>query len=87
MTTIATLVSLKGRRALVTDAAVGIGRVTAQTLAELGAYLILVDRLGTHYASLPQEIEEQWRSGVPAAYAALKGGFWTGVSSRALAAF
>ena len=52
--------SLKGRRALITGAAGGIGRVIAQTLAELGADLLLVDRPGSIYGSLTQEIEHDW---------------------------
>lgn len=61
MTTIAKLMSLKGRRALITGAAGRIGRVIAQTLAELGADLLLVDRPGSNYGSLIQEIERDWR--------------------------
>jgi len=38
------LMSLKGRRALITGAAGGLGIVIAETLAELGCDLILVDR-------------------------------------------
>ena len=49
MTTVARLMSLKGRRALITGAAGHIGRVIAQTLAELGADLLLVDLPGSKY--------------------------------------
>jgi len=55
---------LKGRRALITGATGGIGRVISQTLAELGADLLLVDRPGSVYAPLIQEIERAWNVGV-----------------------
>ncbi len=57
MKTIAELMDMKGRRALITGATGGIGRVIAQTLAELGADLILVDRPGSDYAPLASEIK------------------------------
>lgn len=57
MKTIAELMSLQGRRAMVTGATGGIGRVIAHTLAELGAELILVDRPGSDYAQLTEELE------------------------------
>lgn len=60
MTTVAQLMSLKGRRALITGAAGNIGRVIAQTLAELGADLLLVDKPGADYGSLVQETEHDW---------------------------
>jgi NAD(P)-dependent dehydrogenase (short-subunit alcohol dehydrogenase family) len=41
---IQSLVNLKGRRAMVTGAAGGLGKVIAETLAELGSDLVLVDR-------------------------------------------
>jgi len=44
VTTFRELSNLKGRRALITGAAGNLGRVMAETLAELGADLILVDR-------------------------------------------
>lgn len=56
--------SLKGRRALITGAAGGIGRVIAQTLAELGADVLLVDRPGIDCGPLVQEIENDWRATV-----------------------
>lgn len=44
MSRLAQLGNLRGRRALVTGAAGHIGRVMAETLAEMGADLVLVDR-------------------------------------------
>jgi NAD(P)-dependent dehydrogenase (short-subunit alcohol dehydrogenase family) len=60
MTTIKTLMNLSGRRALITGAAGGLGRVMAQTLAELGADLVLLDRPNTHLAELANELTEAW---------------------------
>lgn len=60
MTTIAELMSLRGRRALITGAAGGIGRVIAQTLAELGADLLLVDRPGADFGPVTGGIEGRW---------------------------
>src|SRR5687768_10024861 len=57
--TIAELASLEGRRALVTGAAGNIGRVIAQTLAELGADLVLVDRPGSSYDVVLREVGER----------------------------
>lgn len=57
MRTIAELMDMKGRRALITGATGGIGRVIALTLAELGAELILVDRPGSDYEQLAGEIK------------------------------
>ncbi len=56
MTSFAELMNLEGRRALITGATGGIGRVIAQTLAELGADLLLVDRPGSDYGTLAQEL-------------------------------
>jgi len=60
MTTIAGLMKLKGRRALVTGAAGGIGGVICQTLAELGAELVLVDRPGSDCAPLADTLKRDW---------------------------
>jgi NAD(P)-dependent dehydrogenase (short-subunit alcohol dehydrogenase family) len=58
------LSDLSGRRALVTGAAGGIGRVMAQTLAELGADLVLVDRPGAVYEAIAGQAAEDRRVAV-----------------------
>ena len=50
------LMSLKGRRALITGANGHIGRIIALTLAELEADLILIDQHGSDYKKLINEI-------------------------------
>ena len=60
MTTIKALMNLKGRRALITGATGGLGKVMADTLAELGADLILVDRLGSDFQSLAETLNQRW---------------------------
>ncbi len=60
MITVAKLMSLEGRRALITGGAGNIARVFAQTLAELGASLLLVDRPNAEYGTLIRDIERQW---------------------------
>lgn len=60
MTTVNALMTLKGRRALITGAAGGLGRVMAQTLAELGADLILLDRPDSPLVALTEELKKAW---------------------------
>jgi NAD(P)-dependent dehydrogenase (short-subunit alcohol dehydrogenase family) len=60
MTTIKEIINLRGRRALVTGSTGGLGRVIADTLAELGADLVLVDRKGSDFQSLTNEIKMRW---------------------------
>ena len=60
MTTIKELSNLKGRRALITGATGGLGKVMADTLAELGANLVLVDREGSDFDSLSANLTECW---------------------------
>ena len=57
MKTIDALMSMKGRRALITGANGAIGKVMAQTLAELGADLVLVDRSDSGYTDLIADIK------------------------------
>lgn len=60
MTTLKELMSLKGRRALITGATGGLGKVMADTLAELGADLVLVDRPGSDFQSLTEGLIQRW---------------------------
>lgn len=64
MTTLSKQMNMAGRRALITGAAGGLGRVMALTLAEMGAALILVDRPGTDYAALSKEISALRQVGI-----------------------
>jgi NAD(P)-dependent dehydrogenase (short-subunit alcohol dehydrogenase family) len=61
LTTIQELMNLKGRRVLITGAAGNLGSMIAETLAELGADLILVDQPGTDFTSIVKKIQERWR--------------------------
>ena len=60
MTTINQLINLRGRRALITGATGGLGRVMADTLAQLGAELFLVDRPDSNIATLADELKKRW---------------------------
>ena len=60
MNTLARLMNMQGRRALITGAAGKIGRVMTESLAELGADLVLVDRPGADYGSLTAETEARF---------------------------
>ena len=52
MKTIKQLMSMDGRTVLLTGATGGLGRYMAETVAELGGDLILVDRPGSNYIKL-----------------------------------
>jgi NAD(P)-dependent dehydrogenase (short-subunit alcohol dehydrogenase family) len=56
--TIQELISLKGRRALITGATGNIGKNFAITIAELGGDLVLTDIPGSDYSNLKKEIGE-----------------------------
>ena len=58
MRTINELMSLKGRKAIITRATGGLGKHMAATIVELGGSVILVDRPGSNYSSLVSELEE-----------------------------
>jgi NAD(P)-dependent dehydrogenase (short-subunit alcohol dehydrogenase family) len=58
--TIQELMNLKGRLALITGATGCLGSVMAETLAELGADIILVDRPESDFQSLIDSLKTRW---------------------------
>lgn len=60
MKSIAQLMGMQGQRVLITGAAGGLGRVMADTLGELGADLILVDRPGCEWRAFDFELRSRW---------------------------
>lgn len=60
MTTLRQLGDLSGRRALITGATGNLGSVFADTLAELGAELVLVDKPGSDFSTLVDDLENRW---------------------------
>ena len=58
MTTINELISLKGRRALITGALGGIGQEIALTIGELGGDMILLDKPNSVFDNLLSQLEE-----------------------------
>lgn len=53
--------NLKGRLALITGAAGGIGKKIAEAIAELGGDLILVDLPGSNYTPVVDCVNEHWK--------------------------
>jgi NAD(P)-dependent dehydrogenase (short-subunit alcohol dehydrogenase family) len=64
MKKISELINLKGRRALITGAAGRIGQEIANTIAELGGDLILVDKPETDWISIKRYINNNWNADV-----------------------
>lgn len=60
MTTIKELSNMQGRRALITGAAGNLGRIMSETLAELGADLLMVDRAGSPFQKMATDLQTQW---------------------------
>jgi NAD(P)-dependent dehydrogenase (short-subunit alcohol dehydrogenase family) len=60
MKTLQSMMNLKGRRALITGAAGGLGAVMVDALAEMGADLILVDRPGVNFDELVEITQARW---------------------------
>jgi len=59
--TLKRLMDLRGRRALVTGATGHIGAVICDTLAELGAEIVLVDLPGSDLKKIQKKIEQKWK--------------------------
>jgi NAD(P)-dependent dehydrogenase (short-subunit alcohol dehydrogenase family) len=72
MSTIKELMKLSGRKALVTGATGGLGRVISETLAELGADIILVDRPESNIEALADRISKRWGTKVKYKYCDLE---------------
>jgi len=60
MATLKELRDMSDRRVLITGGAGHLGRVMAETLAELGASVILLDRPGANFGSIQKDIFDQW---------------------------
>lgn len=60
MTTLSQLMDMRGRRALITGATGYLGQIMAETLAEVGADLILVDRPGSNFHDIEKQLADAW---------------------------
>ena len=58
--TLSELMQMKGRRVLITGATGSLGQVIVDTLAELGANLLLVDRPGSDFQGLIDSVTQRW---------------------------
>lgn len=72
MTTIKALSDLKGRKALITGGAGNLGAVFADTLAELGANLVLVDLPGTNLENISDALIKKWKVCIEVQYCDLE---------------
>ena len=63
MATLRELSDMSDRRVLITGGAGHLGRVMAETLAELGASIILLDRPGAQFESIQHDLVHKWKVG------------------------
>ena len=61
MATLRELSNMSGRRVLITGGAGHLGRVMAETLAELGASIILLDRPGAQFGNIQHDLIHEWK--------------------------
>ncbi|HRQ85936.1 MAG TPA: SDR family NAD(P)-dependent oxidoreductase, partial [Flavobacteriales bacterium] len=76
------LLSLEGRKALVTGAASGIGRAMALRLAEAGAQLVLMDRDEEKLGNLGEEIPTAELHAIDISQKSAIDRFWEGRTGR-----
>jgi len=62
MTSLADLMSMKSRKVLITGAAGFLGRTMANTMAEIGAELILVDLPGSNFELIERQLLDCWQT-------------------------
>lgn len=55
---------MRGRRVLITGATGGLGQIIAETLAEMGASLILVDRPSSDWKVVQDSLSQRWGTSV-----------------------
>ena len=60
MKTLSSLSDMTGRRVLITGGLGHLGRVMAETLAELGASIILLDRPGSDFDNFEVQLTRDW---------------------------
>jgi len=61
MKTISELIDLSGRQTLITGGTGAIGRVIADTVAELGSDVILLDRPGSDFEFVQKQLQDRWK--------------------------
>ena len=61
MITLKELMNMSGRRVLITGATGGLGSIIADTLAELGANLLLVDQPSSDFEKLESALRNRWQ--------------------------
>jgi len=61
MATLRELSDMSGRRVLITGGAGHLGRVMAETLTELGASIILLDRPGAQFENIQHDLIHKWK--------------------------
>lgn len=64
MTTLKQLMDMQGRRVLITGGTGYLGRMMAETLAEMGADILLVDLPGSDFQSLEESLKSNWQINV-----------------------
>jgi len=60
MSNLSKMMNMQGRRALITGATGHLGSIIAETLAEVGFDLILIDRPGSRFDEFEKKIIEKW---------------------------